>query len=69
MLCSIYLRQTTVVVCIDLWGKQPHREVGVSIVVTSGSLHGEVVAHWPGMPDMWVRVQFYAQYFPFSSPP
>ena len=44
-----------------------HRQVGVGIVVTSGSLCGVMVAHWPGMPEMWIQFPLYAPYFPFSS--
>ena len=33
-----------VVVCNDLSGKQPHRQVGVDRVVTLGSLSGEMVS-------------------------
>ena len=33
-----------------------HTQVGVGRVVTSESLGGVMVAHWPGMPEMWVRV-------------
>ena len=47
---------TYAVVCTDLWGKELHRPVGVGMVMTSGSLHGVMVAQWPGMPEMWVRV-------------
>ena len=43
-----------VVVFTDLLGKEPHRQVDVGIVVTSGSLCGVMVAHWPGMPGIWV---------------
>ena len=32
-----------VVVCTDLWGKEPHRQVGVGDMVTSGSLRGVMV--------------------------
>ena len=46
----------SVVVCTELRGKEPRRQVGAGIMVTSGSLHGAIVAHWPGMPEMWVRV-------------
>ena len=35
---------TCVVVCTDLWSKELHRQVGVGIVVTSGSLHGVMVS-------------------------
>ena len=59
----------TVVVCTDLWDKELHTQVGVGIVVTSGSLCGVMVAHWPRMPEMWFRVPLSAQYFPFSSHP
>ena len=44
-----------VVVCTDLCGKELHRHVVVGTVAISGSLHGEIVAHWPGMPEIWVR--------------
>ena len=47
---------TYVIVCTDLWGKELHRQAGVGIVVTSGSLSGVMVAHWPGMPNIGVRV-------------
>ena len=40
-------------VCNNI-GKVLHKHVGVGIVVTSGSLHGVMVALWPGMPEMWV---------------
>ena len=33
----------SVVVCTDFSGKEPHRQVGVVRVVTSGSLGGEMV--------------------------
>ena len=36
-----------VAVCTDLWGKEMHRQVGVGTMVTSGSLRGVMVAHWP----------------------
>ena len=58
-----------VVVLTDLWGKELHRQVCVGIVVMSERVHGVMVAHWPGMPEMWVRVPLLAQYFPFSSHP
>ena len=35
-------------------GKEMHRQVGVDIVVTSGSFHDVMVAHWPRMPEIWV---------------
>ena len=44
-----------VVVCTDLSSKEPHIQVGVSRVVTSGSLDGDWLAHWPGMQELWVR--------------
>ena len=44
----------SVVVCTDLWGKELHRQVGVGMVVTSGSLPGEIVAHWHGKLETWV---------------
>ena len=44
----------SVVVCTDLWGKELHRQACVAIVVTSGRIHGVMVAHWPGMPEVWV---------------
>ena len=54
----------SVVVCTGLWGKELHRQVGMGIVVTAGSLHGEiVVAHWPGMPEILLRFMLSAQYF------
>ena len=43
---SVDILITSVVVCIDLSGKEPRRQVGVGIVLTSGSLHGVMVAHW-----------------------
>ena len=33
-----------VVVGTDLWGKKLHSQLGISIVVTSGSLHGSTLA-------------------------
>ena len=56
----------SVVVCTDLLSKELHRHVVVGIVVTSGSLHYVMVAHWPRMPEMWIRVPLSIQYFPFS---
>ena len=44
----------SVVVGTDFKGKEPHRQVGVSIAVTSQSLHGVMVANWPRIPEMWV---------------
>ena len=44
-----------VVVCTDL-SKGPHRQVGVGTVVKPGSLRGVMVAHWPEMSEMLVRV-------------
>ena len=44
----------SVVVCTDLLGKELHRQVSEGIVVTLGSLHGVMVAHWPIIPDMRV---------------
>ena len=58
-----------VIVCTDLWGDEPYSQMCVGIVVTSGSLCGEMVAHWPRMLDIGVRVPLYAQYSPFSSHP
>ena len=29
-------------------------------MVTSGSLRDVMVAHWPGMPEMWVQFPLYA---------
>ena len=46
-----------------------HSPVGVGVVVMSGRLHVVMVAHWPRMPEMWVRVQLWAQNLPFSSYP
>ena len=46
------------VVCADLWGKELHRQVGVGMMVTSGSLRGAMVAHWLGMPEMLVGTIF-----------
>ena len=43
-----------VVVCTDLSGKEVHCQVGVGIVVTSGSLSGVIAANWRRIPDMWV---------------
>ena len=37
-------RGTSVVVCTDLSGKEPQRQLGVCIVVTSGSLGGVMVS-------------------------
>ena len=39
----IITRETSVVVCIDLSGKDLYRQVGVIRVVTSGSLGGVIV--------------------------
>ena len=50
----------------DLSGKELHKQVGVGIVVTSGSLHGVMVTHWSGIPEMWVQLPLEAHYFPFS---
>ena len=36
-------RGTSVVVCTDLQGKEPHRQVGIGQVMTSGSLGGGMV--------------------------
>ena len=44
------------IVCIDLWGKELHKQVYVDIVVIPGSLCGVMVAHLPGIPEMWVPV-------------
>ena len=30
----------------------------------SGSLYGVMVAHWPGIPEMWVRVPLPGTIFP-----
>ena len=46
----------TVAICTDLCGKELHIQVGVGIVVTPGCLCDVMVAHWPGMPETWVRV-------------
>ena len=46
---------TSVVVCTDLGGNELQRQVGMGIVVTSGNLNGVMVAHWPGMQEIWVR--------------
>ena len=40
--------------CADISGKELHRQVGVSIVVTLGHLHGIMVAYWPGMTEISV---------------
>ena len=55
-----------IVVCTDLWGKELHSQVGGGIVVISESLCGAMVAHWPGMSEIWVKFLLQA-YFPFSS--
>ena len=44
--------KNTVAVCTDLRGNDLHRQVGMGTVVTSGSLCGEMVAHWP---EIWVQ--------------
>ena len=49
----------SVVVCTDIRGNKLHRQMGVGIVVTSGNQHGVMIAHWPGMSEMWVRVLLY----------
>ena len=54
--CAIKEINDIVVACPDLSGKEPHRQVDMGIVMISGHLCGEVVAHWPTMPEMWVRV-------------
>ena len=36
----------TIIVCTDLSGKELHRQVGVGIVMTSGSLCGVMVEQW-----------------------
>ena len=41
---SFNSRETSVVICTDLSGKEPHRQVGVAKVVTSGSLDGVMVS-------------------------
>ena len=46
---------TSVVVCTELWGKELYRQVGVGIVVISGSLCDAVLAQWLGMPGTWVE--------------
>ena len=43
------VRHNIVVVCTDLGGKELHRQVGVAIVVASGSMRGVMVTHWPGL--------------------
>ena len=48
---------TSVVGCTELPGKELHGQVGVGIVVTSGTLSGVMVGHWLGMPGMWVLFQ------------
>ena len=49
-------RLTIPVVYTDLSGKELHTQVAVCIVVTSESLGGEMLAHWPRIPEMWVQV-------------
>ena len=39
-----------------LSGKKPHRQGSMDTMVTSGSLCGVMVRHWPGMLVMWVRL-------------
>ena len=46
---------TSVADCTDLSGKKLYTQVGMGIVVTSGSLRGLMVAHWHGMSEKWVR--------------
>ena len=53
---SLSLLFNTVVGCTDLSGKELHRPVGMGIVVTSRKpLWCNLLAHWPGMPEMSVR--------------
>ena len=53
--CSCYmLVKSELRYCIDIRGKELDRQVGVSIVVTSGSLCGVMIEHEPEMPEMWV---------------
>ena len=40
VLCRLCIMYKIVVVCTNLWGKDLHRQVGVGIVVTSGSRCG-----------------------------
>ena len=47
---------TKLMPCTNLWGKEPHRQVGVGIVIKSRRPCGVMVAHWPGMSEMWVSV-------------
>ena len=42
--------------CNSLHWPLRHTQMGVGIVVTWGSLCGVIVAYWPGIPEMWVRV-------------
>ena len=44
-----------VVVCIDIWGNELGRHVGVGMVVTSRSRHGVMFAQWPRIPEMRVH--------------
>ena len=41
---SLGSEMVSVVVCTDISGKEPHRQVGVGGVVTLGSLGGEMVS-------------------------
>ena len=41
----------SVVVWADRLGKELHIQVGMGMLVTSGSLYGVMVEHWPGMWD------------------
>ena len=59
-----HISEMSVVVCTDLCGKALHRQVGVGIVVTSGSLRCVMVAHWPGMPEIWVQIPALGIVFP-----
>ena len=48
-------KEVTLVVCTDLSCKELHRQVDMGVVMTTGSLCGVMVAHWPRMPDIWVK--------------
>ena len=53
MYMHVHIYMHIVIVGTDLRGSELHRQVGVSIVVMSWSLHDVMIAHWPGMPEMW----------------
>ena len=55
----------SVVVWLHLLGNELHRQVGISIVVTSACLYGVMVVHWPRMSDIVPRVGLEPTHFHF----